>query len=112
VADRLYKIRHGLNILGVQQPLALFEPPINPMALVRAVAGAGGLAGLVEGAAAVDVPHYRFTFILAKAQALAQKVAQLCSALLAGMSRVEYSVRWQRGFRLSPRHMWAFSLLV
>ena len=25
VADRLYKIRHGLNILGVKQPLALFR---------------------------------------------------------------------------------------
>ena len=44
VADRLYKIRHGQNILGVQQPLALFAPPINPMALVGAASG-NGLAG-------------------------------------------------------------------
>ena len=81
VADRLYKIRNNLNILGVQQPLALFEPPLNPMALVRAVAGAGGLAGLVDGAA-VDVPHYRFSFLVAKAQSLVQTITQLGSELL------------------------------
>src|SRR6185503_10467173 len=36
--DRLYKIRHCMNIQGVVRQLALFEPPINPMALVRAAA--------------------------------------------------------------------------
>jgi hypothetical protein len=87
VADRLHKIRHGLNILGVQQPLALFEPPINPMELVRAVAGAGSLAGLVDGTAAVDVPHYRFAFLISKAQGLAQKVAALGSELLAALEK-------------------------
>ena len=87
VADRLYKIRHGLNILGVQTPLALFEPPIDPMALVRAVAGAGGLAGLLAAAGAVDVPHYRFTFLVAKAQALVQKVTQLGAELLAALEK-------------------------
>jgi len=39
VEDRLYKIRHSLNIEGVFRQLALFEPPIDPAALVRAVAG-------------------------------------------------------------------------
>jgi hypothetical protein len=87
VAARLYKIRHSLNILGVQQPLALFEPPLSPIALVRAVGGAGGLAGLVDGAAAVDVPHYRFSFLVAKAQGLAQKVAQLGSELLGALEK-------------------------
>src|SRR5262249_50873603 len=87
VADRLHKIRHGLNIEGVSQPLALFEPPLDPMALVRAVAGAGTLNGLSEAVTAVDVPHYRFTFLLGKAQALAQKVAQLGSELLAALEK-------------------------
>jgi hypothetical protein len=85
VADRLYKIRHGLNILGVKQPLALFEPPLNPMDLVGAVAG-GGLAGLAE-AGGIGVPHYRFAFLMPKAQALAQKVAQLGSELLAALEK-------------------------
>ena len=39
VADRLYKIRHCMNIEGVVRQLALFEPPIDPGALVKAVAG-------------------------------------------------------------------------
>ncbi len=86
VSDRLYKIRHGLNILGVKQPLALFEPPLNPMDLVSAEAGAG-LAGLDGATGAMDVPHYRFTFLLAKAQGLAQKVAQLGSELLAALEK-------------------------
>lgn len=86
VADRLYKIRHGQNILGVQEPLALFAPPINPMDLVSAVAG-NGLGGLGAVAAGVDVPHYRFTFLVAKAQELAQTVAQLGSELLAALEK-------------------------
>jgi hypothetical protein len=38
IADRLYKIRHCLNIEGVFAPLALFAPPIDPGLLVRATA--------------------------------------------------------------------------
>jgi hypothetical protein len=86
VADRLYKIRHGLNILGIKQPLALFEPPINPMALVTSVAGAG-LAGLNGAGGAIDVPHYRFTFLAVRAQELVQKVTQLGSELLAALEK-------------------------
>jgi len=87
VADRLYKIRHGLNIEGVNQPLALFEPPLDPMALVRAVAGAGSLSGLSEAVVAVEVPHYRFSFLMGKAQALAQKVAGLGAELLSALEK-------------------------
>jgi hypothetical protein len=86
VADRLYKIRNGLNILGVKQPLPLFQPPINPMDLVAAVAG-GGLAGLADAGAGIDIPHYRFTFLMAQAQQLAQSVAQLGSELLAALEK-------------------------
>jgi hypothetical protein len=34
VADRLFKIRHCMNIEGVVRPLALFDPPIDPGMLV------------------------------------------------------------------------------
>ncbi len=34
VLDRLFKIRHSMNIEGVFRQLALFEPPIDPTALV------------------------------------------------------------------------------
>jgi hypothetical protein len=87
VADRLYKIRHGLNLLGVKEALPLFSPPIDPMALVGAVAG-GGLAGIADlSGGAVDVPHYRFTFLVAKAEGLAQGLQQLGSELLAALEK-------------------------
>jgi hypothetical protein len=38
VADRLYKIRHCMNIEGVVRQLALFEPPIDSGKLVKAIA--------------------------------------------------------------------------
>ncbi|MEM6829678.1 MAG: neuraminidase-like domain-containing protein, partial [Bacteroidota bacterium] len=38
VADRLFKIRHCLNIEGVFRKLSLFQPPIDPALLVKAAA--------------------------------------------------------------------------
>ncbi|MCY7392548.1 MAG: hypothetical protein LH647_14000, partial [Leptolyngbyaceae cyanobacterium CAN_BIN12] len=66
VADRLYKIRHCMNIEGVVRQLALFEPPIDPGALVKAIAG-----GLDISSALADLnaplPLYRFNVLLQKA---------------------------------------------
>jgi hypothetical protein len=86
VADRLYKIRQSLNIMGVSQPLPLFEPPIDPMALVRSMA-AGGELDQVTAGTAVPVPQYRFGFVFRKAQDLADKVRQLGSDLLSVLER-------------------------
>src|SRR5207237_2321385 len=73
VADRLYKLRHCMNIEGVVRQLALFEPPIDPAALVKAVA-----AGLDIGAALADLnaplPLYRFNGILHKANEVCNHV--------------------------------------
>jgi len=52
VADRLFKIRHCMNIEGVVRQLPLFEPPIDPALLVKAVA-----AGLDIGAVLNDMTH-------------------------------------------------------
>jgi hypothetical protein len=38
VEDRLFKIRHCMNIEGVIRELPLFEPPIDPALLVKAAA--------------------------------------------------------------------------
>jgi hypothetical protein len=38
IAQRLYNIRHCLNLQGVPQPLPLYAPPINPLALGEAQA--------------------------------------------------------------------------
>jgi len=81
VQQRLYDIRHSLNIDGVYQKLALFEPPINPMQLVAAVAS-GEEVGHALADNQVNVPYYRFNVMIAKAQATTQTVIQLGQSLL------------------------------
>ncbi|HEX9374181.1 MAG TPA: neuraminidase-like domain-containing protein, partial [Roseiflexaceae bacterium] len=67
VEDRLFKIRHSLNIEGIFRQLALFQPPIEPAALVAAVAGGRGIAGALADLS-VPAPHYRYAFVLEKAK--------------------------------------------
>lgn len=86
VEDRLYKIRYGLNIEGVKQRLALFEPPIDVMALVRAVGSGMGLAQALADFN-VAVPHYRFSFILGKARELNSRLTQFGQSLLSALEK-------------------------
>ncbi|SFN35978.1 virulence plasmid A protein [Nitrosospira briensis] len=86
VADRLYKIRHCMNIEGVVRQLALFEPPIDPRALVKAVAG-----GVDIGSALADLNAplslYRFNLLLQKANEVCNDVKALGGALLAALEK-------------------------
>jgi hypothetical protein len=63
VADRLFKIRHCMNIEGVVRQLPLFEPPIDPALLVRAAA-AGVDLGSILNDINTPTPHYRFNVML------------------------------------------------
>ena len=86
VADRLFKIRHCLNIEGVAQQLPLFEPPIEPGLLVQAAA-----MGVDLGSALNDVnaatPYYRFGYMLQKAQELCADLKSLGAALLSALEK-------------------------
>ena len=86
VADRLYKIRHCMNSEGVVRQLALFEPPIDPGALVKAVA-----AGVDIGAALQDLgaplPLYRFQILVRKAIEICDDVKALGAALLTALEK-------------------------
>jgi hypothetical protein len=86
VADRLYKIRHCMNLEGAVRQLALFEPPIPPDVLVKAVA-----AGVDVGAALSDLnaplPLYRFNVLLQKANEVCNDVKALGGALLAALEK-------------------------
>ncbi|HEY3499695.1 MAG TPA: hypothetical protein VGK73_33620, partial [Polyangiaceae bacterium] len=86
VADRLYKIRHSMNIEGVARKLALFEPPIDPGVLVKAAA-----AGVDVGAALSDLnaplPLYRFQILLQKANEVCGDVSALGAALLSALEK-------------------------
>lgn len=81
VEDRLYKIRHSMNILGIKQALPLFEPPIDPMAIVQALGSGASLSQALPGRS-VSVPHYRFSFTVYKAKELVQKLNQFGGELL------------------------------
>jgi hypothetical protein len=86
VADRLYKIRHCMNIEGVVRQLALFEPPIEPGALVKAIS-----AGVDIGSALSDLsaplPLYRFNVLLQKANELCNDVKALGAMLLSALEK-------------------------
>jgi hypothetical protein len=86
VADRLFKIRHCMNIEGVVRQLPLFAPPIDPALLVQAAA-AGVDIGSVLNDLNAATPHYRFTYMLQKALELCAEVRSLGAALLAALEK-------------------------
>lgn len=86
VDDRLYKIRHGMNIKGEVRPLALFEPPVDVRQLILAAAGGGGSLSLMNRLD-VQIPNYRFPLLIEKAKSLTSGVMQLGSALLAALEK-------------------------
>lgn len=86
VADRLFKIRHCMNIEGVVRQLPLFQPPIDPALLVKAAA-----SGVDLGSALADLgaplPSYRFPTLLQKARDLAASLKALGGALLSTLEK-------------------------
>lgn len=86
VADRLFKIRHCLNIQGVKQQLPLFAPPINPALLVQAAA-----AGLDLGSILNDITTqqscYRFNELLKRAYNFCKEVQALGRELLTALEK-------------------------
>src|SRR5689334_18668425 len=86
VGDRLFKIRHCMNIEGIERQLPLFEPPIDPGLLVRAAAAGLDLASVVQG---VNAPpgYYRFSYMLQKAVELCAELKSLGSSLLSGLEK-------------------------
>ena len=86
VADRLFKIRHCMNISGQVRQLALFAPPIDPALLIRASAAGLDIAAIISGLYA-SLPHYRFTFMVQKALELCGEVRSLGGTLLAALEK-------------------------
>ncbi len=86
VADRLYKLRHCMDIEGKVRQLPLFEPPIDPALLVRAAAAGVDLDSVLSDANA-PLPHYRFTTMAQKASELVADVKALGTALLAAIEK-------------------------
>lgn len=86
VQERLYNIRHGLNIEGVAQKLALFEPAINPAQLVAQI-GSGGSLSSAKSFLNSSIPYYRFSSVLQLAKSTTGDVIQFGKSLLSALEK-------------------------
>ena len=87
VEDRLAKIRACQNIDGIAVPLPLFQPPIDPMALVNAAASGGGVAAAAAASTMAMVPEYRFSSQFAKAKEITGKLKGFSDALVGALEK-------------------------
>ncbi len=86
VEDRLFKIRHCMNIQGVVRQLPLFEPPIDPALLVKAAAAGMDLSSVLNDLSA-PTPHYRFRIVVQKAIEFCNEVKILGEKLLSALEK-------------------------
>ncbi|WP_308993434.1 neuraminidase-like domain-containing protein [Mariniflexile litorale] len=86
VEDRLFKIRHCMNIEGIVRQLPLFQPPIDPALLVKAAAAGMDLNSVLNDITA-GTPHYRFRVIVQKAIDFVNDVKQLGDKLLSVLEK-------------------------
>jgi hypothetical protein len=86
VDQRLFNIRHCLNLQGVSAQPALFPPPINPMLLVQAAAAGVSISSALND---IDspVPYYRFSYMIQKALEICSDVKALGGSLLSALEK-------------------------
>jgi hypothetical protein len=84
--DRLFKIRHCMNIEGQVQQLPLWAPRIDPALLVRAQAAGLSVADVLSDIS-VSLPNHLFSVMLQKASEMAAEVRGLGAALLAVLEK-------------------------
>jgi hypothetical protein len=86
VGDRLFKIRHCMNIEGVTRQLPLFEPPIDPGLLVKAAAAGVDLTSALNDINAA-LPNYRFNVLSQKASELCAEVKSVGASFLSALEK-------------------------
>lgn len=86
IEDRLFKIRHCMNIEGIVRQLPLFDPPIDPALLVEAAAKGVDLNSVLNDLY-TPLPRYRFEYMLQKALEMCSEVRSFGAALLAAMEK-------------------------
>jgi Tc toxin complex TcA C-terminal TcB-binding domain/ABC toxin N-terminal region/Neuraminidase-like domain len=86
VADRLYKVRHCLDIDGRRRDLALFAPPLSPADLAALEAAGLSLEDLV-GATSGNLPPYRFLYLIDRAKGFAASLGGFGASLLSALER-------------------------
>lgn len=86
IEDRLFKIRHGMDIEGNIRPLPLFQPPIDPGMLVKAAAAGLDLSSVVAGLGQ-PVSKVRFRVVIQKALEICSELRSLGSSLLSVLEK-------------------------
>lgn len=86
VEDRLYKIRNCKDIEGISRRLALFAPPIDPELLIKAKSAGLDLDTILSELNTPN-PHYRFNYLLRKANEFCNDLKQLGNALLSAIEK-------------------------
>lgn len=88
VADRLFKIRHSMNIDGGKQSLPLFEPPIDPALISKALANGVNIGEAISGLYTA-LPQYRFRGMLSRAIDYTRETISLGKDLLSSIEKQE-----------------------
>ena len=86
VSDRLFKIRHCMNIEGVVRQLPLFAPPIDPGILVKAAAAGLDISSIINNLNQ-PVSNIRGPLLLKKALEICKEVKSLGAALLSAIEK-------------------------
>lgn len=84
VEDRLFKIRHCMNIDGVVRQLSLFAPPIDPALLVNATAMGLDL-GIILDDMSAPRSNYRFKVLSRTASQFCSEVKSLGQSMLSAL---------------------------
>ena len=87
INDRLFKIRHCMDIDGRTRQLALFAPPIDPALLVRARAAGLDIGTALDMALSPRQSPYRFQSLLQKALEFTNEVRSFGGALLSALEK-------------------------
>jgi hypothetical protein len=80
VEDRLFKIRHCMDITGQKRELSLFAPEIDPGLLVRMRVAGLTLEDVLDSTTG-NLPPYRFLYLIDRARALASSLSSVGTAL-------------------------------
>lgn len=87
IADRLFKIRNSMNIEGIQRQMPLYEPEIDPALLVKAAAAGLSMETVMNEISSAGATHYRFAYMLQKANELCNDVKSLGNSLLSALEK-------------------------
>lgn len=86
ISLRLFNLRNCLTIDGDPRSNALFDPPIDPAMLVKAVASGVDLQDALSDMNA-PLPYYRFSIMLQKAKEFNNEVKALGAAIMGALEK-------------------------